>query len=324
MNIAVLADIHGNLPALEAVRTELERLQPDCVILNGDLINGTPFSPEVVATVRKLDWLVVRGNHEFYYLDWGTERAVPNADDSSRWGQLHWLVDHLDPASGNYLAALPDERTLYFPGTQPIRVAHGVPGRNRVGFYNGQPEEKIVDEIKELPEATLVSAHTHVQIDRHVRWNDDPTELLDSMPHWDFFTGKSNGLRRQWHIVNPGSAGLPLNGDCRAQFAILSDVPEHEEPGGWRVTHHQVEYDRRPTLEAFETTGMMEAGGVISQLFYWEVVTAQSEIITFFRWAYHNGYDPDSSMEDTFGAYLAATKRDKVVRALDPLHNSKV
>ena len=47
MRIAILADIHGNLHALEAVAAELERLQPDHVILDGDLINAVPFSPEV-------------------------------------------------------------------------------------------------------------------------------------------------------------------------------------------------------------------------------------------------------------------------------------
>src|SRR3954469_13847783 len=65
MRIALLADIHGNLAALEAVLVELERLQPDYVVLDGDLINGAPFSTEVIDLVRTQDWVVVRGNHEF-------------------------------------------------------------------------------------------------------------------------------------------------------------------------------------------------------------------------------------------------------------------
>ncbi|MCB0186892.1 MAG: metallophosphoesterase, partial [Caldilineaceae bacterium] len=70
MRIALLADIHGNMPALEAVLDELERLQPDYVLINGDLINGIPFSAAVVDLVQQhADWVVVRGNHEFYYLD---------------------------------------------------------------------------------------------------------------------------------------------------------------------------------------------------------------------------------------------------------------
>ena len=109
--------------------SELERLQPDYVLVNGDLINVAPYSAQVVDLIRPLGWTVVRGNHEFYYLDFGTERAVPGCEDPTRWGQLHWLVETISPAQGAYLAMLPDERTLYIPGTQPLRIAHGVPGR---------------------------------------------------------------------------------------------------------------------------------------------------------------------------------------------------
>ncbi|NJN82265.1 MAG: hypothetical protein HC802_08290 [Caldilineaceae bacterium] len=160
MHIAVLADIHGNLPALEAIIEEVERIQPDLVVLDGDLINAVPFSPQVLDRVMALNWVVVRGNHEFYYLDFGTDRAVPGCEDATRWGQLHWLIEQVTPVQANFLAALPDERTLYFPGTQPVRVAHGVPGRNRVGFYNEQPAEAIVTEIETIGEATVISAHT--------------------------------------------------------------------------------------------------------------------------------------------------------------------
>jgi hypothetical protein len=127
---------------------------------------------------------------------------------------------------------------------------------------------------------------------------------------------------RHWHVVNPGSVGLPLDGRPLAQFAILESVPERVERGGWRVAHHEVEYDRRPALEAFAHTGMREAGGVISSLFYWEVVTAEPEIIRFYRWAFANGYDPDKdAIRDLFTAYSDATGRDQYVRERDPLLN---
>jgi len=319
MNIAVIADIHGNLPALEAVIAALERLQPDHVALNGDLINGIPFSAQVVDRVREFDWLVVRGNHEFYYLDFGTERAVPDVDDAERWGQLHWLVDHLSPEQGGYLATLSDERTFYLAGTQPLRMAHGVPGRNRVGFYHEQADEKILAEIHDIPQATLVSAHTHVQIDRHVVCQDDPADLLATMPHPDHVGANGHCARHRWHVINPGSVGLPINGDVRAQFAVLTSVPDEVEPGGWRVTHHRIDYDRRPALAAYESSGMLAAGGVISRLFYWELVTAEPEIIYFYRWAYRHGRDPDADIRRCLDAYIEATGRDQYVRVRDPL-----
>ena len=113
MRLAILADIHGNLPALEAVVEELERLQPDHVVVDGDLINAVPYSTEVIDFIRAQRWLVVRGNHEFYYLDFGTERAIPGCEDPDRWGQLHWLVENITPAQGQYLAMLPDDCTFF-------------------------------------------------------------------------------------------------------------------------------------------------------------------------------------------------------------------
>jgi predicted phosphodiesterase len=316
MRLGLLADIHGNLPALEAVVAELERIQPDAVVLNGDLINAVPFSAEVVDYVRAQDWAVVRGNHEFYYLDFGTPRALPGTEDGARWGQLHWLVEHMAAEQAAYLAMLPDERTLYLPGTAPLRVAHGVPGRNRVGFYNEQAEAAIAGELQAVMEPTLVSAHTHVQVDRQVR--------IRAEGAVDFFVDPHSGTRRaadgvrQWHVVNPGSVGLPLNGEPTAQFAVLDSVAEEVEPGGWRASHYRVAYDRRPALEAFETSGMMAVGGAITELFYWELVTAEPEIVRFYRWAREQGLDPEEDLAAAFGAYKHGTKRDQYIRSHDP------
>lgn len=332
MRIAVLADIHGNLPALEAVIDQIESIQPDYVVVNGDLINGVPFSTEVIDRVRALGWIVVRGNHEFYYLDFGTERAVPGCEDATRWGQLHWLIEHITPAQGAYLAMLPDERTFYLPGTQPLRMAHGVPGRNRVGFHNEQADAQIAAEIQSIPERTFVSAHTHVQIDRHIRIDVDRNSTLQFDPHAAIYASSrvgasSNGhadtqseIRRHWHLINPGSVGLPLNGDTTAQFALLQSVPEHQASGGWQATLQRVPYDRRPALQAYAESGMLAVGGVITQLFYWELVTAKPEIIFFYRWAWTHGYDPDAATQTAFDAYMTTTGRDQYVRQHDPLY----
>ncbi len=314
MQIAVLADVHGNLPALEAVIARLESLQPDYVVVNGDLINGVPFSPEAIDRVRALGWTVIRGNHEFYYLDFGTERAVPGCEDPTRWGQLHWLIERITPEQGAYLAMLPDERTFYLSGTQPLRMAHGVPGRNRVGFYNEQADPQIAAEIHPIHERTYLSAHTHVQIDRHVRMDIDPAaQDHDTAP---------SPTERRWHLINPGSVGLPLNSDPTAQFALLENVDEHVEAGGWRATMHRVAYDRRIALDAYATSGMLEMGGVITQLFYWELVTAEPELIYFYRWAWGNGYDPECATQSAFDAYAAATGRASYIRQHDPLFHA--
>ena len=320
MRLAILADIHGNLPALDAVLATLEQIQPDYVAVNGDLINGVPFSAEVVDRLRATDWAIVRGNHEFYLLDHGTERAVPGSDDAERWGQLHWLMAHITPEQSAFLAMLPDERTFCFPGTQPLRMTHGLPGRNRVGLYRNQPEEKVAAELAGVTERTFVTAHTHVQIDRHVTWQPADGADLSTHPHGDMHL--PHGPARRWHIVNPGSVGLPLNRQTEAQFAVVESVESAVEAGGWRVTHHGVPNDRRSALDAFAARGMLEVGGVISQLFYWELVTAEVEIIYFYRWAFENGLDPDrDNVQDVFAQYEQRTGRGQYVRERDPLYN---
>ena len=323
MRLAVLADIHGNLPAFQAVLAELERIQPDFVVVDGDLINPVPFNGEIIDYVRKTDWGVVRGNHEFYLLDFGTERAIPGSDDPVRWGSLHWLLRNVSTEQAHYLAALPDERTLYFPGTQPIRMAHGVPGRNRVGFYQQMPAEKILLEIRNIPEHTIISAHTHVQVDRQLSLAGAGDPLTN--PHGEdghyLERASTAAAPDYWHLLNPGSVGLPLEKDTRAAFAVLESVPERESPGGWRVEHHRVAYDRRPALEAFHTSGLLEAGGPIAAIFYWELVTAEAEIVDYYRWCHKHGYDPDRDLRGAFAAYNQATGRDDYVARRDPLHH---
>jgi hypothetical protein len=65
---------------------------------------------------------------------------------------------------------------------------------------------------------------------------------------------------------------------------------------------------------------MLEAGGVISQLFYWEIVTAEPEIVRFYRWSAARGLDPDRGpIRRIFEQYVTATGRDQYVRDRDPL-----
>ena len=69
------------------------------------------------------------------------------------------------------------------------------------------------------------------------------------------------------------------------------------------------------------TSGMADAGGAISQLFYWELATADTEIVLFYRWARANGYDPDNDIDGSLRAYIDGTGRASHVRSLDPLYS---
>jgi hypothetical protein len=202
-----------------------------------------------------------------------------------------------------------------------MRVAHGVPGRNRVGFFAEQPAALIAKEIADIAEQTLISAPTPVQVDRQICLQAEAAVDAYADPH-GIRSWSEVEPERRWHVVNPGSVGLPLNGDSRSQFALLESVDPGEVMGGWRATHLRVAYDRRPALVAYSERGMLEAGGPMSQLFYWELVTAEPEIVNFFHWARRNGHDPESQMDDAFRVYVSATGRDAYVAARDPLCGS--
>jgi len=313
MRLAILADIHGNIQALQAVAASLEKIQPDAVIIVGDIINAVPFSSEVIDFIRQTDWVAIRGNHEFYYLDFVGGRSPASWRNQERWGQLHWLIKHMRPEQGDYLAALPDELTLYYPAAEPLRVTHGTPGNNRGGFSNSMAEEKIADALISVSQKTYINAHSHVQIDRMITEQPNNVEGRGSDPSF-YFEEKDQPPPRKWHIINPGSVGLPLNGDPRAQFAIIENKPKSSILGGWRVRHYRVPYDRRPALEAFADSGMLEEGGVISELFYWELVTAQREIPYFFIWKRTNLTPGQYSFRAEFEAYKQATGRDAYIR----------
>ncbi len=296
---------------------ELERHQPDQILINGDIINAVPNSNDVVERVRPSDWLVTRGNHEFYYLNYGTEHDVPNSNDRERWGQLHWLVKNLKPEHGRYLAGLPDELTLLYPHTQPLRVTHGSPGHHRWGFYEGQPRQEILQFLDPVSQPTLVSAHTHVQLDWMIESDGRHTDddfYID--PH-AYGTSESTPGRR-WHVINPGSVGMPLNSDVRAQFCLLQSTDDPAVWGGWQATHYRIPYDRRPVLESYFTSGMLEQGGVISILFYWEIVTADREISLFFHWAEAHFDTKQTPLREMFNAYVQATARDQYILEHDP------
>ncbi len=80
--LAVFADIHANLPALEAVQADCRQFNVDQVLVAGDVITFGPFVQQVLQRVVESGWTVVRGNGELFLLDYGTPRARKGWDDS--------------------------------------------------------------------------------------------------------------------------------------------------------------------------------------------------------------------------------------------------
>src|SRR3954468_24520311 len=122
--LAVLADIHSNLPALEAVLDDLKQFTVDRIIVAGDVVNWGAFSRQVMERLADLDCAFIRGNNELYLTDWQTPR-MPKS----------WEIFTLPPYTlaqlgnrwMNVISTWPDSLSLRFRDAPAIQVVHGSP-----------------------------------------------------------------------------------------------------------------------------------------------------------------------------------------------------
>lgn len=277
--LAVLADIHGNLPALEAVLSDVQQFKVDQVILAGDVINWGPFSPQVMQRVMSEGWAVIRGNNELYLLDHGTARAPADWDS---YTIPPFLRRQLEPAMINAVACWADSLTLRFPDAPTVRVVHGSPRSHFEPIYPQSTETEIAEMLAGVSESTLICAHTHLPIDRMVG---------------------------AWHILNPGTVGVPLDGTHEASYMILDG-----DERGWRATFRRVPYDRQPLFEEFERLRFVDHVGVIGHLVIEEFRTARLEVLPFLHWHRHICPDEPQTFE-LLQRYTKVNKWDYVPAA---------
>lgn len=186
MRLALIADIHANLPALEAVLAQMPPV--DHLICVGDFVGYYNEPNKVCERLRALSPIAVRGNHDAYVI--GALEPDPSKRAAYR---TDWTKEQLSPDNMTYLRALPTEQRLAFEG-KSIMVRHASPWDEETYLY---PDSPRLSEIELEEGAVLVLGHTH-----------------RPMVHR---AGK--GL-----IVNPGSVGQPRDWNPLASFAIL-DVP---------------------------------------------------------------------------------------------------
>src|SRR5690554_4699941 len=133
--IAFVSDVHGNLPALEAVLTELERHEPfDRVVGGGDYVAGGVFPQECLDRRRALEWDFVRGNADEWIVDTATAGRIParGAGSEIRPGEaeretMTWCVERLTEESIDFLADLPIDWTIDGPSGQKLVYVHATP-----------------------------------------------------------------------------------------------------------------------------------------------------------------------------------------------------
>ena len=213
--LALLADVHGNGPALQAVLDALHAHRPYLLIVAGDLIGG-PHQEEVIARLRDGGALIVRGNGEDYLARLEDGSAPPEWHTHRQFAMGRWAYQNLRPETLDYLRGLPERVTIELPGAQPVCVFHGAPGHTSTHLHPDLNPGRLDRAWEEIPGASFVCGHSHIP------WQAACDGRL---------------------ALNPGAVSEPEGGPIEAQFALLDWDGQR-----WQPSFHCVPYD----LDAFE------------------------------------------------------------------------
>lgn len=282
MKIAVLADIHGNLAAFHAVIEDLERWNPDMVLVAGDTVNRGPESGRCVELALQMaaerGWRLIRGNHERYVLQYDRDRRRPDFPTSGPRHEVSKIIGwtHSQVAARiDTIAALPECLSIELDGG-PFVVYHASVRHDRDGITRRSDDNHLREQI-EPGAAVFCVGHTHVPVTRRV----DGTL-----------------------VVNVGSVGLPFDGDTRAAYARITRGRR-----GWRAEIVRVPYDVSATVRAFKQNGMLEAVGAHAPIMLREIETGRSLMFEFVPTYYDRILAGALSVDDAVREYLSRVDR---------------
>lgn len=272
MRIAVLSDVHGNVPALDAVLDDIQAWQPDRVIVNGDLVSRGPYSLQCLRLVqaRVPGSVLLKGNHESFVLSCVDQPCDPAAPtfDLDRFAQ--WTAHQLGSAVEE-LRSWGDSIDLDDPAGGSVHVTHGSRQGNRAGIYPQIDADLLAARIGE-PRELFVGSHTHMPLVR-----------------------RFNGTL----VANTGSVGQPLDGDARAAYGRFAFCD-----GRWRAEIARVVYDKSQAERDFVQSGFLEHGGPLVRLIYLELQQSRMLVGTWMRRYLHAVKAGEISVAAAVDAYL--------------------
>ncbi len=217
--LAIIADVHGNLAALEAVLADIGRQGASAVVNLGDHVSGPLWPAETVAFLMRQPWLQIAGNHE---------RQLTTLDPARHGASDRYAYARLSSAQLDWLRALPAQA---FP-RDDVFAFHGSPSSDltylleTVAFGRSRlaGEDEIVARLGSQATPLRLCGHTHL--------------------------ARAVVVRERELIVNPGSVGLPAYADDTPEPHVMESGSPHaryalvdDERGAWQVALQVVPYD---------------------------------------------------------------------------------
>jgi diadenosine tetraphosphatase ApaH/serine/threonine PP2A family protein phosphatase len=206
----LLYDVHGNLGALDAVLADAREAGVERFLLGGDYTLFGAQPAETLVRLRELEAVWIRGNGERW-----TANPGEAPDDDVVQGAITWCATALGERAVEDLSALPEQEVI-----DEVRACHGSPVSDVRSFFP-EPAPDEHELLHGVEDRVLVFGHTHLQFSRQ----------------------SEHGVE----LVNPGSVGMPFDGDARAAWAILHDDA--------RVEPRRVAYDHEAAATAVRELG---------------------------------------------------------------------
>jgi putative phosphoesterase len=226
--VAVITDIHANLPALQASLRRIDELGLDAVYCGGDLVGYGPHPNEVCSLMAERAIPTIYGNYDYAIArdleDCGCAYVTPH-DRELGQQSVDWTLAHTDKASKGYMRDLPFD-LRFTVGESAVHLVHGSPRKVNEYLFEDKPA-RLYDRLAAAEEAdVLVFGHTHKP------WVHEYGGVL---------------------FVNCGSVGKPKDGDPRAAFAVLEASPAG---GRVQVEIERVEYDAPAVAREVAAAGL--------------------------------------------------------------------
>lgn len=217
----MLSDLHGNLPALEAVLEKVRHESIDQVVVGGDVFPG-PMSVESLACLLDLDLPVrfIQGNGDREVLALADGKETDEVPEPHRTS-MRWLAQQLDPEHRRAMASWPGTLRVEIEGLGEVLFCHATPRSDTEIFTRLTPEDGLLGIFEEAKAPLVVCGHTHMQFDRRI-----------------------GGVR----VVNAGSVGMPF-GEPGAYWLLL----------GPDVQLRQTRYDLTKAAERIRATDYPQA-----------------------------------------------------------------
>lgn len=234
MRIAAIYDIHGNLPALEAVLDDIISEQVDLIIVGGDVVAG-PMPLEVLALLQDVSMQIptqfIHGNAESELLNYLEGRGM-NVLSQQAEVVTRWVAERFPPAYQQFLSSWPMTLQFKIEGRGQVLFCHATPHSDTAVFTRLTSDDKVLSLLGEVGVNWVICGHTHMQFERTVG---------------------------RIHIANAGSVGMPF-GHTGADW-LMFDQKISLRHTAYNLTSaaDRIRQTKYPQADDFATNNVLQA-----------------------------------------------------------------